>query len=267
MINPHSPLSLETTLVDRILSGDREAATEYRKRFWWDLTLDKTFFDRMLSKDNLGKLKEAKRIGIPPARIMTRCYVCAPRTRRTLTAPEAKKLAQQLRGIRNTLRKSLPRMVFPMLERPTDYATPSLLPILPDTVPPFFVQGYFPLLDTSSMTKLWEVVGQRKATGRSSQHQDKSKNALAIRLNATKGHLEKLADALEEVIPTLKRTKPAHRPPHLGKQGFAWEWNRLACDGAKRPCDELGTWFFEVTFGKEIDVEAFAKLRKRAKPR
>ncbi len=95
------------------------------------------------------------------------------------------------------------------------------------------------------MRTLWDVVGR----------------------DQEEGLLGDIANAIKAQIESLTKITPAHRRAHLGKQGFALEWNRLACYGAKRPCDELGTRFFEVTFGKEIDAEAFAKLRKRAKPR
>lgn len=224
-----------------------EKLLEQYQRGSSDLELDSAFVDRLQSRDNVAKLKEASGIGIHPDSILTLCCLYANKTwsGHQLTPTEAQEAVRELRKMKRFLRRLLPRTMLSMSEVPTRGETPSQLPLLPSTAPQDSVLGRFSLLDPISMRTLWDVVGRDKE----------------------KGLLGGLADAIEAAIPDLTKITPAHRLAHLGKRKFTSEWDRLARLKAKGRCDELGAWFFEVTFGKEIGAEAFAKLRKRAEPR
>ena len=237
---------MSTSIVDRLLTGDPEAEKEYRRELTSSLlALDGAFVVRLLSPDNVAKLNEARRIGINPDSIMTLCCQFANKTwsGHQLTPTEAKEAVRELRKMEQDLRRLLRLSELPMSEPPTRGEISSPLPLTKSTAPQPEVHGKFWLFDPASMRILWDVAGR----------------------DQEKGLLGDLADAIKRVIPDLTAITPPHRQAHFGKQVFALEWNRLACDGANRPCHELGGWFLEVTFGtKEYDVEAFAKLIKRA---
>lgn len=237
---------MSASIVEKLLAGDPKAEKEYRRELSSSLlALDRVFIDRLLSPDNVAKLKEAKRIGFHPDSILTLCCLSAKKTwseHPSLTPTEAKEAVRELRKMKRFLRRLLPKTEFLMSEAPTRGETSSLLPLLPRTAPQSEVLGRFWLLDPTSMRTLRDVVGR----------------------DNKEGLLGDYANAIEAAIPALTKITPAHRQVHRGKREFVSDWNRLARYGTKRSCDELGTWFYEVTFGKEINVEAFAKLRKRA---
>ena len=240
---------MSTSIVDRLLAGDPEAKKEYRRELKSPLlALDGAFVDRLLSKDNVAKVKEASAIGINPDSILTLCCRFASRTwsGHQLTPTEAKEAVRKLRKMKRDLRRLLRLSELPMSEPPTRGEISSPLPLTESTAPQPEVHGKFWLFDPTSMRTLWDVAGRDKA----------------------EGLLGDYANAIEAAIPALTAIRPAHRQAHRGKRQFAVKWNCLARYGAKHPCDELGAWFSWVTFGskegKEYDAEAFAKLRKRA---
>jgi len=234
--------------IEKLLNGDPEAEKEYRRDLTSSLlALDEAFVVRLLKGENLAKLNEAQRIGINPDSIMTQCIRFAKKTwsEPPMRSPtEAKEVVRELGRIKKDLRRLLRRTALPMSDVPIQGEPSSPLPVVPSTAPQPSVLGRFWLHDSTSMRALWKVVGRGEE----------------------KGLLGDLADAIEAAIPAIKTITPAHRPERLGEKKFALEWNRLARYGAKSPCHELGTWFFEVTFGEEITVEAFAKLIKRPSP-
>jgi hypothetical protein len=236
---------VSASIVEKLLAGDPEAEKEYRRILTSDLALDGEFVDRLLSRDNVAKVKEARRIGIHPDSILTLCCLYANRTwsGHQLTPTEAKEAVCELREMKRDLRRLLRLSELPMSEPPTRGEISSPLPLTKSTAAQPEVYGKFWLFDPKAMRTLWDVAGRGEE----------------------EGLLGGLAKAIEAQIESLTKITPAHRPAHFGQRVFALEWNRLAHYGAKRPCDELGAWFFEVTFGKAISVEAFAKLIQRAK--
>ena len=226
-----------------------EKLLEQYQRGSSDLELDRAFVDRLLARDNVAKLKEAKRIGIHPDSIIALCCLFANKTwsvHKALSPIEAKEAVSELRKMGQDLRRLLRLSELPMSDVPTRGEPSSPLPLLHSTAPQFEVLGKFWLFDPTSMRTLWDVAGRDKE----------------------EGLLGGLADAIEAAIPALNKITPAHRPAHLGQREFTLRWDHLARPKAKGRCDELGAWFFAVTFGskdgKAYDAVAFAKLRTRA---
>jgi hypothetical protein len=237
---------MNASIVEKLLAGDPEAEREYRRELTSSLlALDGAFVNRLLSPDNVAKLNEAKRIGFHPDTILMHCIQFAKKTwnGHQLTPTAAKEAVSKLRRMKQDLRELLPLTELPMSDVPTRGETSSPLPLVHSTAPQFSVLGRFWLFDPTSMRTLWDVAGRDKE----------------------EGLLGDLANAIERVIPDLTAITPPHRPAHLGRREFVLRWNKLANQTAAHPYDELGAWFFEVTFdSKEYDAVAFARLRKRA---
>ena len=230
---------------DQFLAGKPEIKDSYRGAIIKNCELSPEFADRWVSDENIIQLREAKRIGIHPESIFVICCECATADWSTCTVSDVKETAKQFRKMASAVRKLLNQTLIAVSEVPEGGRISSSLSPLPKTAPRFSGYGGFTMLAPERFHSVREVADEKD------------------------GLLEKCAQDLEAAIPALKTVNPSHRPKHIGQSQFEKMWNNLVGNSEesqhlKGKENELGAWFFEVTFGKgQYQATSLAKRKQR----
>src|SRR6185437_10623030 len=234
---------------DPFLAGESDAKETYRDNIIKNYNLSPAFADRWVSDENITQLREAERIGIHQSAIFVICCECAEAKWPTRRVSEVKDIAKKFRKIAKELRKLLKQTEVAVSEVPNPERTSSsFLSPLPKTAPRFSGYGGFTLLLPERYRAVREMAGTEPE----------------------KGLLEHCAQDCLAAIPALADANPPHRSKHIGRSHFEEKWdnfvrNTYEPEYDKRQYDELGAWFFEVTFGKDTyQATSLTKRKQRA---
>lgn len=235
---------MSTSIVDRFLAGDLDAKKTYRNGII-ELELSPAFATRWISDDNIAQLRAAKRIGINPDSIFMICVECGESKWATRKVSDVKAAANQFRKIARAIRTLLKETIIAVSEVPQRGCTSSSLSPLPKTAPRLSGYSGFTMLVPERFHSVRQVADEKE------------------------GLLEKCAQDLEAAIPALETVNPSHRSKHIGQSKFEERWANLVRNTRRQTVlqsqyDQLGAWFFQVTFGvAHYDALSLAKRKQR----